>query len=499
MTDPAPPDATSPDATSPAAAPPVSEAAPGAAAPQPSTPYRVNLHYGLHDVPRPFPRALGLGLQHVLTMFCATIAVPLLLGPAMGMDAQQIALLVSSVMICSGLATFVQVRFGTRLPILQGVSFSFIGPFLAIIAATGGGAETMRYIAGAILAGGLVETFVGFSTLFGRLRRFLSPVVIGPVIALIGLALFQVGAPRAGQDWVLAGVVIAGVFAFSLVFSRRWRLVSMFPILLAVAVAYALAVVLTFSGVYGPGSPGRVELGAVAAAPWLRSPSGLIFPWGLPKFHLGFFLAVLAGYLASMIESFGDYFAVARAAGEPDPSARQVNAGIGAEGIGCMLTGVFGGFASTSYTENIGLVALTRVASRYVLYVAAGLLVLIGLLAKVGAAIATVPTPIVGGLYCALFGLISAIGLSICSRADLHSQRNQMIIGFSLFMGLSLPAYFQGVPSLGLDPVTLTFPAAQWLADMVQTVGSTGMAVAAVLGLILDNVIPGTDAERGLE
>jgi uracil-xanthine permease len=456
------------------------------------------LHYRVDEVPRPFPRALVLGLQHVLTMFGATVAVPLLLGPAMGMTPHQTAVLVSSVMICSGLATFVQVRFGTRLPIIQGVSFSFLGPFFAIIAATAGGAETMQYIAGAILAGAAVEIFVGYSTLFGRLRRLMSPVVIGPVIALIGLALFQVGAPQAGQDWWLAGTAIAGVFLFSLVLARRFRLFSLFPILLAVAVAYGVAVLLTVTGVYAPGAPGRVDFAAVEAAPWLRSPGEIFLPWGPPRFHLGFFLAVLAGYLASMIESFGDYYAIARAAGEPEPSARQVDRGIGAEGIGCALTGLLGGFASTSYTENIGLVALTRVASRYVTYVAAALLVLLGLVAKVGAAVATLPTPVVGGLYCALFGLISAIGLSICAQADLESQRNQLIIGFSLFMGLSLPAWFQGVPSLGHAPVELAFPPAPWLADMVETVGSTGMAVAAILGLVLDNLVPGSDEERGL-
>jgi len=457
-----------------------------------------DLHYRVDEVPQPFPRALGLGLQHVLTMFGATVSVPLLLGPAMRMNPAQIALLVSSVMICSGLATFMQVRFGTRLPIIQGVSFSFLGPFLAIIAATGGGAESMQFIAGAILAGAAVEIFVGYSTLFGRLRRLMSPVVIGPVIALIGLALFQVGAAQAGQDWALASVVIAGVFVFSLVLARRFRAFSLFPILIAVAVGYAVAALLTATGVYGPGDPGRVDVSAVTASPWLRRPSEIFLPWGPPRFRLGFFLAVLAGYLASMIESFGDYYAIARASGEPEPSARQVNRGIGAEGIGCALTGLFGGFASTSYTENIGLVALTRVASRYVTYVAAALLVLLGLVAKVGAAVATIPTPVVGGLYCALFGLISAIGLSICARADLESQRNQLIIGFSLFMGLSLPAWFQGVPALGLQPVEVVIPAAPWLADMVKTVGSTGMAVAAILGLVLDNLIPGTDEERGL-
>lgn len=460
-----------------------------------------NILYGVDDVPRPWPKALGLGLQHVLTMFGATVAVPLLLGPAMGMSAEQIALLVSSVMICSGIATFLQVRFGTRLPIIQGVSFSFLGPFFAIIAATGGtagGAETMRFIAGAILGGAVVEIVVGYSTLLGRLRRFVGPVAIGPVITLIGLALFQVGAPQAGRDWPLAAVVIVAAFLFTLVLSRRWRVFALFPILLAVVVAYALAAGLTLAGVYGPDHPGAVRWAGVAASPWLRDPASILLPWGTPRFHLGFFLATLAGYLASILESFGDYFAVARAAGAPEPTPRQIDRGIGAEGIGCFVTGLLGGFASTSYSENIGLVALTRVGSRRVVTIAAALLVGLGLVAKFGAAVATLPGPVVGGLYCTLFGLISAVGLSITARADLTSQRNLLIIGFSLFMGLSVPAYFAGVPSLGFAPAEVSIPGAPWAGEMIAAVGSTGMAVAALLGLLLDNLIPGTHEERGL-
>jgi xanthine/uracil permease len=209
----------------------------------------------------------------------------------------------------------------------------------------------------------------------------------------------------------------------------------------------------------------------------------------VPEFALGFILATLAGYLASMIESFGDYHAISRAVGKDHPTEQQINRGIGAEGVGCFATGLFGGFASTSYTENIGLVAMTKVASRRVVYIAAGILIVLGLIAKFGAVIATIPSPIVGGLYCTLFGLIASIGLSNLLQADMTSQRNMLIVGFILFMGLSVPAYFSGV-ELTFEP--------DWLADMITTVGSTGMAVAAILGLILDNVIPGTPEERGL-
>jgi solute carrier family 23 (nucleobase transporter), member 1 len=459
--------------------------------------------YGLEDVPKPFPKALGLGAQHVLTMFGATVSVPLLLGPAMGMDRGELAILVSAVMVASGVATFLQVTIGTRLPIIQGVSFAFLGPFFAIIAATaalGGGAITMQFIAGAIIAGAALEAIIGYTGLFGVIRRYISPVTIGPVIMLIGLALFTVGAPQAGLDWNMALIVIVGTFVFSLILAPRIGFFRLFPILLAVLVAYGVALVLSVAGVFGEGHPSQVTFAGVGAAPWLRlwGEGNVLFPWGMPQFALGFILATLAGYLASMIESFGDYFAVSRAAGVGEPTPQQVNRGIGAEGIGCALSGVFGGFSSTSYSENIGLVALTRVASRYVVILGAAILVLLGLVAKFGAVVATIPAPIVGGLYCTLFGLIAAIGIQTCARADLGSQRNLLIMGFVLFMGLSVPAFFGGVPAIGFAAHEVVV-GPDWFRSMIQTVGSTGMAVAAILGILLDNVIPGTIRERGLE
>lgn len=475
--------------------------------------------YGLDDRPD-LPRAVVLGAQHVLTMFGATVSVPLLFGPVMGMSAADTARLISAVMLCSGLATLVQVKFGTRLPIVQGVSFSFLGAFFLIIGAVSAEAEAsgvavgplaMRYIAGAILLGAAFEMLIGFSGLVGVLRKLLSPVVIGPVIMLIGLALFQHGAPKAGTHWPISGLTIALIVLFSLILSRKKRFFRLFPILTAVVVVTTVCYVLTKTGVFAPGHPSHVSLEAVRESKWLRlTPGELLFPWGMPKFHLGFFLAILAGYLASIIESIGDYHAVSYMSGAGDPSSRQLSRGIGAEGVGCALTGIFGGFASTSYSENIGLVALTKVASRWVVTIGAIILIVLGIFGKFGGFAAAIPGPVVGGLYCALFGLIAAIGIQQLARADLSSDRNLFIAGFSLFMGLSVPAYFSAVPSTeGIGPgqmLALYQPTAQGLlaampptlAGIVTSIGSTGMAVAAICGLILDNLVPGTDDERGL-
>ncbi|MGI9516063.1 MAG: uracil-xanthine permease family protein [Pirellulaceae bacterium] len=472
-----------------------------------SKPKEVNggVIYGLDDKPPP-GRALVLAIQHVLTMFGATVAVPLMLGPegdgsGMGMDRQQVAILISSVMLCSGLATLIQVTFGSRLPIIQGVSFSFLAAFLAIITAVkgwgGDAAEIMQYIAGAVLVGAAIEITIGFSGLFGLIRRFLSPVVIGPVIMLIGLALYNAGAPMAGTYWPVSVLTIVMIIVFSYVLARRWRLFRLFPILLAILISSAVCIVMTISGFIPDTHPAYIHTEHIAASNWLRvNPSEVIMPWGMPKFHIGFILAVLAGYLASMIESFGDYHACSQMAGGGDPTPEQLSRGIGCEGVGCALTGVLGGFSSTSYSENIGLVGITKVGSRFVVQIAAVILILLGLFGKFGAMAASIPTPIVGGLYCALFGLISAVGIRELARADLNVDRNLFIAGFALFMGLSVPAYFNS--DAGAAALEQLGSVSTGLRDVVASIGKTGMAVAAILGLILDNTIPATRKQRGL-
>ena len=205
-------------------------------------------------------------------------------------------------------------------------------------------------------------------------------------------------------------------------------------------------------------------------------------------------MAVLAGYLASMIESFGDYHACSQLAGAGDPTPEQISRGIGFEGVGCALTGVFGGFSSTSYSENIGLVGLTKVGSRYVVQLGAVMLILLGLFGKFGALAAAIPKPVVGGLYCTMFGLISAVGVRQFAKADLSSDRNLFVGGFALFMGLSVPFYFSDYGA-GKADVAWMYETPR---NLLIALGSTGMAVAAILGILLDNVIPGTKQERGL-
>ena len=451
------------------------------------------LIYGIEDRP-PFFESLGLGFQHYLTMFGSTVAIPLLLAPALGMqdDAVALGLLISTMFFVSGITTLLQTTIGNRLPLVQGGSFSLLAPALTLCGmaalADSGWEVRLRHVQGAIIAGSAVEMLIGYSGLVGKLLRFVGPVTIAPTIALIGLALFKFGAPVAGLHWPIGGSTIVLIILFSQYMRGTHRAFELFPIMIGILLAWGITWILTWAGTFAAGHPAHVSAASVRAAPWFRVPYP--FQWGLPIFGAAGIVGMLAGYLASVIESVGDYYACARLAGAPVPTPRMINRGIGTEGLGCLVAGIFGtGNGTTSYSENIGAIGLTRVGSRRVVQVGAVLMLVLATFGKFGALFTTIPQPIVGGMYCAMFGMICAVGLSNLQLVDLNSARNLFILGFAFFMGLSVPEYFSQSP-LALEP--------RWIADVVNTLGRTGMAVGAVCALVLDNTIPGTPQERGV-
>jgi solute carrier family 23 (nucleobase transporter), member 1 len=480
--------------------------------PEPSTDHA--LLYGIDDVP-PLLESVTLGFQHYLTMFGSTVAIPLLLAGKLGLeDPVELGMLISTMFFVSGLTTILQTQWGNRLPIVQGGTFSFLTPAFAIAGmaalAEAGWQVRMQHIQGAIIAGALFEIVVGYSGLVGRLLRFVGPITIAPTIALIGLSLFKFGAPVAGTHWGIGGLTIGLIILFSQYLKRSHRAFELFPILLAILLAWGTSAALTWTGVFPAGHPAHVSLASLETAPWLRVPYP--FQWGLPVFGAGALVGMLAGYVASMVESIGDYYACARLAGAKPPDHRTINKGIGMEGIGCLLAGCFGtGNGTTSYSENIGAIGLTRVGSRRVVQVGALLMVVLGVVGKFGALFTTIPQPVVGGMYCAMFGMIASVGLSNLQFVDLNSARNLFIIGFSFFMGLSVPEYF------GNNPLELPWFTgwgehyAAWggvvgvfgellreVPNILNTIGLTGMAVGALLATVLDNTVPGTAQERGL-
>ena len=452
-----------------------------------------NLLYGIDDKP-PMVETVVLGLQHYLTMFGSTLAIPLILSKPLGLEDKPVELgwLIATMFFVSGITTLLQTTWGNRLPIVQGGTFSFLAPTIAVCgmaALNNSGWEVrMQHVQGAIILGSLVEIGVGATGLVGRLLRFVGPITIAPTIALIGLALFKFGAPMAGTHWPVGGLTIILIILFSQYLKSKHRSFELYPILLAILTAWTAAAILTVTGVFTVGHPSFTSMENLRNAPWLRVPYPL--QWGIPQFGIAAFVGMLAGYIASMVESIGDYYACARLSGAPTPDKRLINRGITFEGIGCFVAGLFGtGNGTTSYSENIGAIGLTRVGSRRVVQAGAIIMILLGTVSKFGALFTTIPSPIVGGMYCAMFGMIAAVGLSNLQFVDLNSTRNLFILGFAFFMGLSVPEYFAS------NPLTLDL---EWLSNIINTLGSTGMAVGAFIALLLDNTIPGTDEERGL-
>ena len=451
-----------------------------------------NLLYGIDDKP-PLVETAVLGLQHYLTMFGSTLAIPLLVAPALGItDPVEKGWLIATMFFVSGITTLLQTTWGNRLPIVQGGTFSFLAPTFAICGmaalANSGWEVRIQHVQGAIIAGSLVEIAVGATGLVGRLLRFVGPITIAPTIALIGLSLFKFGAPMAGSHWPIGGLTIILIILFSQYLKSRYRSVALYPILLAILTAWAVAAICTVLGVFTENHPSFTNMENLRNTPWFRVPYP--FQWGLPQFGAAAFIGMLAGYIASMVESIGDYYACARLSGAPIPDKKIINRGITFEGIGCFIAGIFGtGNGTTSYSENIGAIGLTRVGSRRVVQAGAVIMILLGMVSKFGALFTTIPSPIVGGMYCAMFGMITAVGLSNLQFVDLNSTRNLFILGFAFFMGLSVPEYF------AVHPVTLE---SEWLANIINTLGSTGMAVSAFIALLLDNTVPGTAEERGL-
>ena len=454
---------------------------------------KTSLLYNIDDNP-PVLETVILGLQHYLTMFGSTVAIPLILAPAFGIiDPVEKGWLIATMFFVSGITTLLQTAFGNRLPIVQGGTFSFLAPTFAICGmaalANVGWEVRMQHVQGAIIAGSLVEISVGASGIIGRLLRFVGPITIAPTIALIGLALFKFGAPEAGRHWPIGGLTILLIILFSQYLRQKYRTFELYPILLAIVAAWIVSATLTTVGLFPEGHPSHTSLDNLKNAPWFRIPYP--FQWGFPQFGAAAFIGMLAGYIASMVESIGDYYACARLSGAPTPDKHVINRGITFEGIGCLVAGIFGtGNGTTSYSENIGAIGLTRVGSRRVVQAGAVIMILLGMVSKFGALFTTIPQPIVGGMYCAMFGMIVAVGLSNLQFVDLNSARNLFILGFAFFMGLSVPEYFAQQP-MQFEPA--------WVASILNTLGSTGMAVGAFTALALDNTILGTDEERGLK
>nr|XP_008506874.1 PREDICTED: solute carrier family 23 member 1-like [Equus przewalskii] len=504
---------------------------------QPGSPSSSHLAYGILDVP-PWYLCIFLGIQHFLTALGGLVAVPLILAKDLCLqhDSLTKSYLISTMFFVSGVCTLLQVLLGVRLPILQGGTFGFVAPSLAMLSLPAWKCpewtlnasqvntsspefieewqKRIRELQGAIMVASCVQILVGFSGLIGLLMRFIGPLTIAPTISLVALPLFSSAGNNAGTHWGVAAVTIFLIVLFSQylknvavpmpIYGRekklhtsKFYLFQVFPVLLSLCISWLLCFVLTVTNALPKdptayGYPARTDTKAnvLSQAPWFRFP----YPgqWGLPTISPAGVFGIMAGVISSMVESVGDYYACARLVGAPPPPKHAINRGIGIEGLGCLLAGAWGsGNGTTSYSENVGALGITKVGSRMVIVAAGCVLLLMGVFGKIGAAFATIPTPVIGGMFLVMFGVIAAVGISNLQYVDMNSSRNIFVFGFSIFCGLAVPNW------VNKNSEKLQTGILQ-LDQVIQVLLTTDMFVGGFLGFLLDNTIPGSLEERGL-
>uniref|UniRef100_A0A672Z161 Si:dkey-106n21.1 n=1 Tax=Sphaeramia orbicularis TaxID=375764 RepID=A0A672Z161_9TELE len=458
---------------------------------------------------------------HYILAFGGIIAVPLILAEPLCIKDNNVAKsqLISTIFFVSGLCTLLQTAVGTRLPILQGGTFSFITPTLAILAlpkwqCPAPQAPAMLktlfnspQIQGAILVSSLLQIFLGFSGLVGFVLKYIGPLAIAPTINLIGLSLFIEAGKKSGGHWGIAALTVCLILLFSQYLSKvdvpmiaykdkKWKvfqypLFKLFSALFGMCGGWLVCFLLTFFDVlpskpdeYGFSARTDISLDAVTNSPWFHVP----YPgqWGLPTVSVSSVLGMMAGVLASTMESIGDYYACARLSGAPPPPTHAINRGIAVEGIGCILAALWGtGNGTTSYSQNIAALGITKVGSRLVLQTTGILMIVLGIFGKFGAVFITIPDPVIGGMFLVMFGMIAAVGISNLQYVDLNSSRNLLILGFSTFSGLVLPTWFHSNPGI-IDT------GIKELDQVIVVLFTTHMFIGGFFGFILDNTIPGT-------
>lgn len=425
---------------------------------------RPHLAYGIDDRP-PLAAAVPLGLQHVVAMLLGNITPPLLIAGALGLSHGDTALLLQAVLVMAGLATLVQSYpigpVGGRIPVIMGTSIAFVGASIAI-----GKEHGLAVVFGACLVAAVVEVVLGFS--IARLGRLFPPLVNGIVVMLIGLTLIPVGMDYAAGGTGAADYgspvnlgIAAVVFLITLLLNRFLRgFLSYASMLIAVVVGYGLAI-----------AAGKVSFAPLAAAGWLAAPRPLAF--GL-AFEPAAILVMAFVYLISTMETIGDISGTLAAVGR-DPTSRELRGGLVADGVMSGLAALFSAFPNTSYSQNVGLVSFTGVASRHVTAVGGVVLMILGLIPKVGALFATIPAAVIGGGGLIMFAMIFASGLAIVHRSVALTQRNLVILAVAVALGLGVE----------LRPAALAF-----LPAGVAAFFGSGLITGGLSALVLNLVLP---------
>ena len=420
------------------------------------------------DYTPPIVQAVPLGLQHILAMFASNVTPPLIVAGAAGLAGADKVYMIQMAMVFAGIATMIQTvgigPIGARLPIVQGTSFAFVPIMIPVAATSGVGA-----VFGGVVIGGIFHFLLG--TVIGKIRNWLPPLVTGVVVLTIGLSLIPVaikyaagGVPLIGKPefgtlthWGLALIVVAVTLAIKF-FTRG--IFTAAAALVGLIVGYLVAIPL-----------GMVDFGRIADAAWFALP--------IP-FKLGFELntAAIIGMclmaIVSAIETVGDISGITKGGAGREATDKEIAGGTLADGAGTALAGIFGALPNTSFSQNVGLIAMTGVMSRHVVTIGAGFLLIGGLVPKVGALIAAMPIAVLGGGVIVMFGMVASAGLRMLGEVNMN-RRNMVILALALSIGLGLQAVPQAV---------------QHLPGTVGLLVTSGLLPAAFIAVLLNAVLP---------
>lgn len=415
----------------------------------------------------PLGTAVPFGLQHVLAMFVANLTPITMIGAASGLDSAQIAVLLQNAMFVAGIATLIQLypvwRVGSRLPIVMGVSFTFV-TILSYIGASYG----YQTVVGSVLVGGLIEGTLGLLAKYWR--RIITPVVAASVVTAIGYSLFTVGTRSFGGGYtedfgsahnlLLGTITLVTCLLFNILAKGYLKQLS---VLAGLIVGYVAALL-----------TGAVDLSQIFSGGFVSLPRPLPY---MQEFHLGAIASTTIIFLVSAAETIGDSTAVVSGALGREIETREISGSIACDGYASAISGLFGCPPVTSFSQNVGLINMTGVVNRFTIMTGAGCMILAGLLPPIGNFFASLPESVLGGCTLMMFGTILVSGIQMISKAG-FSQRNVTIVALSLAIGI-------GFTSASETQIWSIFP------QVIQDVFAANcVAVVFVMSIVLSLILP---------
>jgi OHCU decarboxylase len=413
------------------------------------------------------------GIQHVLAFYAGAVIVPILLASAIHLTTPQLIHLINADLFTCGIASIIQSvgfwKIGVRLPLLQGVTFTAVSPMIAIGLAAGGGTDGLVVIYGAVIVAGLFTFLI--APYFSRLIRFFPPVVTGSVITIIGIALLPVAAldavgggakpePSNGRNLLYA----LGVLLLIVLIQRFFRgFLATIAVLLGLVVGTLVAWLL-----------GDANFSSVGSSSWVGATTPFYFGW--PKFSFAAIISMIVVMIITAVETTGDVFATGEIV-DKRITRGDIARALRADGLATTIGGILNSFPYTCFAENVGLVRLTRIKSRWVVATAGGVMILLGLLPKIAAIVASIPPPVLGGAALAMFATVAVVGIQTLSRVDFHDHRNIVIVGTSLGVALLVtvqPDVAKAVP--------------QWAQIILGSGITIGSLTAIVLNLVFHHI-----------